>query len=587
MEECKADKGSCVVGNAIVGMVISARAARACDVCGKERARWYCAADSAYLCERCDGIVHSANAVAGRHERVRLGSNGAPLKIARTPAASLKREHATAAAPFPAAHLNPRKKPRSIRRHKPSSFLASKHGISSIQASNYINNSSSNFNNSLIYAPNHSIMINNPRNDLDFIANSNIDLNNKFVVKAEPYSPIDIGDQVKVPDHTDDDPLFESLFDFRDLQDDDLFLHQVPIYNPLQNQDHKPPTVDSKPYADYEEIKPIIINTPNEESRELALSKSSCAAIHPSELAQAELDSNSLSLGRDVEDNEGLSIAKCEEPDDRFIDSGNGLCDLDQLDFDSMLHGHDDEDGDEESHANNMSALHVHANSHDYMDASNCHFTGDDSGSYAEDSCAHHGNGMDDDDIDDSYEVDHAGYGETFDFDTTGSESPRTWLCKVKVESPPQLMQVNSGHADALLREKLTCKIDSQSGFKLGLKLNFEDVVHAWSDRGTFWMDGHPPHQLNNCLDFLGGWLVPDMSSTSTTEGDGQQLVPVLNYKSKKGDGSAREASVLRYREKRRTRLFSKKIRYEVRKLNAEKRPRMKGRFVKRISTVG
>lgn len=46
-----------------------------------------------------------------------------------------------------------------------------------------------------------------------------------------------------------------------------------------------------------------------------------------------------------------------------------------------------------------------------------------------------------------------------------------------------------------------------------------------------------------------------------------------------------REARVTRYREKRRNRLFSKKIRYEVRKLNAEKRPRMKGRFVKRASS--
>jgi len=36
-----------------------------------------------------------------------------------------------------------------------------------------------------------------------------------------------------------------------------------------------------------------------------------------------------------------------------------------------------------------------------------------------------------------------------------------------------------------------------------------------------------------------------------------------------------REASVLRYKEKQ-NRLFSKRIRYEVRKLNAEKRPRMK-----------
>jgi hypothetical protein len=48
--------------------------------------------------------------------------------------------------------------------------------------------------------------------------------------------------------------------------------------------------------------------------------------------------------------------------------------------------------------------------------------------------------------------------------------------------------------------------------------------------------------------------------------------------------GGEREARVSRYREKRRTRLFAKMIRYEVRKLNAEKRPRMKGRFVKRTA---
>jgi len=41
-------------------------------------------------------------------------------------------------------------------------------------------------------------------------------------------------------------------------------------------------------------------------------------------------------------------------------------------------------------------------------------------------------------------------------------------------------------------------------------------------------------------------------------------------------DRTRREASVLRYKEKRQTRLFSKKIRYQVRKLNADKRPRLK-----------
>ena len=47
--------------------------------------------------------------------------------------------------------------------------------------------------------------------------------------------------------------------------------------------------------------------------------------------------------------------------------------------------------------------------------------------------------------------------------------------------------------------------------------------------------------------------------------------VPVMEEERTK-----REASVLRYKEKRQTRLFSKKIRYQVRKLNADKRPRLK-----------
>lgn len=39
---------------------------------------------------------------------------------------------------------------------------------------------------------------------------------------------------------------------------------------------------------------------------------------------------------------------------------------------------------------------------------------------------------------------------------------------------------------------------------------------------------------------------------------------------------------MLKYREKRKTRKFSKTIRYELRKTYAEMRPRIKGRFAKR-----
>lgn len=45
-----------------------------------------------------------------------------------------------------------------------------------------------------------------------------------------------------------------------------------------------------------------------------------------------------------------------------------------------------------------------------------------------------------------------------------------------------------------------------------------------------------------------------------------------------------REARVMRYREKKKTRKFEKTIRYASRKAYAETRPRVKGRFAKRTN---
>ncbi|KAK1383889.1 hypothetical protein POM88_021624 [Heracleum sosnowskyi] len=87
---------------------------------------------------------------------------------------------------------------------------------------------------------------------------------------------------------------------------------------------------------------------------------------------------------------------------------------------------------------------------------------------------------------------------------------------------------------------------------------------------------GHP--SINGWGSSGALWSVPEMSA-STNNG----CVKVEEGQGEDWKIGRREASVLRYREKRQNRLFSKKIRYEVRKLNAEKRPRIKGRFVKRI----
>ncbi|EOA13387.1 hypothetical protein CARUB_v10026429mg [Capsella rubella] len=89
------------------------------------------------------------------------------------------------------------------------------------------------------------------------------------------------------------------------------------------------------------------------------------------------------------------------------------------------------------------------------------------------------------------------------------------------------------------------------------LKLDYDGVLDAWSDKTSPFPD-----------DILG--LEPaDVNA---------RIAQIDLF----GDSGMREASVLRYKEKRRTRLFSKKIRYQVRKLNADQRPRMKGRFVRR-----
>lgn len=80
---CYIEMATKVNSSVATAMAIAGRASRACDVCGSKSARWYCAADEAYLCEGCDNQVHSANSLALRHERVRLAPNGAPGKAHR------------------------------------------------------------------------------------------------------------------------------------------------------------------------------------------------------------------------------------------------------------------------------------------------------------------------------------------------------------------------------------------------------------------------------------------------------------------------------------------------------------------------
>ncbi|XP_017983581.1 PREDICTED: protein CHLOROPLAST IMPORT APPARATUS 2 isoform X2 [Theobroma cacao] len=135
----------------------------------------------------------------------------------------------------------------------------------------------------------------------------------------------------------------------------------------------------------------------------------------------------------------------------------------------------------------------------------------------------------------------------------TNTKVSRAEKKKKKVEKP---IVVTEAKGSAMPKENP--KPNPNAG--LQLKLNYDDVVNAWSDRGSPFAEESPgPEVAGN--DVYARLAQIDLFS------DG---------------GGVREASVLRYKEKRRTRLFSKKIRYQVRKVNADRRPRMKGRFVRR-----
>lgn len=108
------------------------------------------------------------------------------------------------------------------------------------------------------------------------------------------------------------------------------------------------------------------------------------------------------------------------------------------------------------------------------------------------------------------------------------------------------------------------------------LKLDYQEIINAWSNKRPLFVDAEASsqivpdifHEVSGWGNNSGLWRVPEIEN-------GEEMKNITSI-------GQRKASVLRYKEKRQNRLFSKKIRYQVRKLNAEKRPRLKGRFVKK-----
>ncbi|PUZ47839.1 hypothetical protein GQ55_7G198100 [Panicum hallii var. hallii] len=82
-------------------------------------------------------------------------------------------------------------------------------------------------------------------------------------------------------------------------------------------------------------------------------------------------------------------------------------------------------------------------------------------------------------------------------------------------------------------------------------------------------------HSMNHSVSSSEAAVVPDTAAGAAP------VVPVVSR------GLEREARLMRYREKRKSRRFEKTIRYASRKAYAETRPRIKGRFAKRTPGPG
>ncbi|XP_030483104.2 two-component response regulator-like APRR1 isoform X2 [Cannabis sativa] len=160
--------------------------------------------------------------------------------------------------------------------------------------------------------------------------------------------------------------------------------------------------------------------------------------------------------------------------------------------------------------------------------------------------------------------------------------------CSTEILEKKKLIETTSSSSKQGYNSNYSSR--STNNKNLALKLDYQEILKAWSDKGSLYIQGDSPQtvpdlQDNNNNHGLGDvwgnlWQVPENEVSKVVkmmkeEGEGKDNHSWIN---KMGQ---REASVLRYKEKRQSRLFAKRIRYEVRKLNAEKRPRMKGRFVK------
>ncbi|KAM7484563.1 hypothetical protein LguiA_000572 [Lonicera macranthoides] len=438
----------CVMGSdKKLANVVGAKTARACDSCIKKRARFYCAADDAFLCQVCDGLVHSANSLARRHERIRLKTVSYTTKSSKYFPPPMKKNDSL----LPTWHQGFKRKARTPRHH---------HGKSVTQ------------------------------------------LHREAKWEESVRDPL----QNLVPEIGSEEMTWQE-------ENEEQLLYRVPVFDPFVAEFCLSVTSnDQTAVVGGEKDRPKVVLSDCAGRHDDGINGNSlCDDLLPCDMDLAEFaaDVESL-LGKALDeeskfDMEGLGILDCREKGEE-CSSGDWRVKV-------------EEDDDVEAHA---AVTEI------------------------------------DDMAREPFEL-------NFDYDSPS-------ICCDQEDRGRAENKVVQANDYVVVGE------ENKKKNKVVLRLDWEGVVAAWADQRCPWTTGDRPElDADDCWpDNMGGCGTVDYSSAY-----GDRTGVITSGQMMTFD-EGREARVLRYREKRRTRLFSKKIRYEVRKLNAEKRPRMKGRFVKR-----
>ncbi|MQL86750.1 hypothetical protein Taro_019287 [Colocasia esculenta] len=475
-----------MVGEKRSANAVGGKTARACDSCLRRRARWYCAADDAFLCQGCDNSVHSANPLARRHERVRL-KTASSSSSSSSPLYSFKPASAAADAAAPSWHQGFKRKARTPRPHHSAKAAAPHQAVAQVAA------------------------------------------------KTEPL----------VPD-------FEATsLDENAEEEEEQLLYRVPIFDPVLAEFCSGHASDDSAATTSSEAG--LTTTAGEVNPPVELPK---YASSPVAFANAlpGFSPSDVDIGDFAADVESLLGRGLDE--DAFCMEGLGLMETggDVAECCFRGGGHvklETSDGDDHKGINDLLAARMAANGKT---------------------------------LDLNFDYGSPATGGHLDEEETKAGAPAGTAAGTGMFGEAATAAPSGGLAK---RRRVT------------LRLNYEAVIDAWSSTqgcSSPWADGERPHvNPDDCWpDYTAMWGEAPGTVYAGGGGAGGEVGGGGGDGGPGGGGThgaagdgGREARVSRYREKRRTRLFSKKIRYEVRKLNAEKRPRMKGRFVKSASFVG